>query len=134
MPVPSRSGASAASSPDKTPAPEDGAPKPPPFLVTNVKPRLIEIAGHRIKPTETVEIPPEHVEGVKKSPPFLARWLVEGTPTLPASAPTDITKLDETRAIKLVGIETELSVLSSWADTEQRPAVVNAIRERVKLL
>lgn len=130
MPAPSTKAAASGAPSSIDPKPDDR----PPFKVTNVKPRLIEIAGHRIPPLGSVIIPPEHEEGVRKSPPFLAKWLVEGDPVLPDSAPVNIGALDEVRAVKLVGIETDLAALSVWADTEKRPAVLEAIQARVKQL
>lgn len=105
-----------------------------PFMVTNVKPRLIEIAGLRIAPLETVEIPPEHEDGVRDSSPFRARYLVEGTPVLPESRALDLSKFSEEQAIKLVEIETDLNVLAGWADTEKRPAIVAALQTRASQL
>lgn len=143
MPTPPKDAASGAPDKPSTPGGEapplpDVAAKPPerpPFVVTNVKPRLIEIAGHRIPPLGTVTIDPKWEAGVRASSPFLAKWLVEGgPPALPASAPVNIGGLDEGRAIKLVGIETEIAALSVWADTEKRPAVLAAIQARVKEL
>lgn len=123
--------------PAATPAPpEPGkeAPAPVPLTVTNVKPRLIEIATVKIGPGATVEIPLEHAEGVRASAVFKAGFLVEGRAALPASTPIDITRLDEDKAKKLIAVEDDLSVLSAWSDVEKRPAILSALQERVKQL
>lgn len=118
----------------KAPTPPDAGKQGPPFIVTNVKPRLIGIAGLNIGPGQSAEIPPEHVEGVKASSVFKARFLVEGTPALPASTPIDITRLDVEKAKKLIAVEDDPSVLTAWIDADKRAEVIRALQDRVRQL
>ena len=118
--------------------------KKPAFQVTNVKPRMISIAGIDIPPGETTgektkagtelsHIPEKHVEGVKKSAPFRAGWLVEGKQNV-VSAPIQIEKMPVEQAKKLISVETSIAVLSAWADADKRPEIISAITERTKAL
>jgi len=116
--------------PPPPPPPGEGAP----FIVTNVKPRLVEISIHRIGPGQSVEIPPEHVAAVRKSAVFRGGILVEGKPVLPPSTPIDISKLDLSKARKLIAVEDDVSVLTAWIDAEKRPEIVAALQERVRAL
>ena len=104
-----------------------------PFLVTNVKPRLICIAGVNIPPTETREIPAKHAEAVRKSAVFRSGMLVEGETKVPLQ-PLDIAKMGPAEAVKIVQTETDIAILNAWADEEKRPSVLTAIQERVKAL
>ncbi len=110
------------------------------FVVTNVKPRLITIAGISIPPGGTTgergipHIPKKHVEGVKKSPVFRAGELVEGKKEISVGAPIAIETLDIDQACKIVSAESEISILSGWADKEDRKEVLAAIKARLFLL
>ena len=104
------------------------------FIVTNTEARLIHIANMIVIPGRPTEIPPEYVEAVKKSVPFKARWLQEGAAVMPAPQVVAIEKLPVASALKLIAAETNVAMLSSWADSVKDPDVLKAIRDRVQNL
>lgn len=110
-----------------------------PFQVTNTQPRVFYIAGIKIPPGATTgvdgvdHIPDHHVDGVRKSPAFRGRALVEGRVEVQKGT-IKIGKLEPREAIKVVSVETDIAVLTAWADEEKRSSVLDAIRERTKQL
>src|SRR5262249_21781570 len=104
------------------------------FIVTNTQPRYIYIAGISLKPGTPTSIDPRLAEQVRNSVPYRAGWIQEGNVVMPTPQiiATSIEKLAVSSAIKLIKAETNLAVLSAWADSDKRPEVVSAIQERVK--
>lgn len=108
------------------------APSQKPFIATNTQPRAIHTCGITLTPGKPTPIPPEHVEALKKSPAWRARWIVEGEAPMPAPVMIQIAKIDDVaKVLKLIAVESDLSTLNAWADAEKRPQVLEAIRNRV---
>lgn len=112
-----------------------------PFVVTNVpvpgvSERMISIAGQDILPGHTSKpIASNLIDAVKKSAPYKAGWLREGEGhALPAPKVPEIQKMDLDQARKIIATETNLTILQAWAAADNRPEVLSAITERVKVL
>jgi hypothetical protein len=108
---------------------------------TNVSSRLYQIAGKDLKPGDTVHIPGEHVEAVRKAPAVKSKDLVEGKANMPAPRPIQKPATlpdDMAKALAYVKVEEELSTLHAWAAAEsgglKRPEVMTAVADRAKAL
>ncbi len=107
--------------------------------VTNVTARLIMIAGLRLKPGDTEEVPEKYEAGVRKSPCFRAGWLREGKVEMPPSPHNpkkgfSLAELSPSKAITAVGREKDLSTLVLWSESETRPEVLDAIKAQAEKL
>lgn len=101
--------------------------------VTNTQARMISIAGLHILPGHSATIPEKHVEGVKKSSVFRAKWLVPGEVHV-ETKPLDLSKMTPDQAKKVIALETDIKALSAWVDSEKRPEVLVAIKSRLGAL
>lgn len=120
------------------PAPAD---ERKPLEVTNVRPSLVGIAGLTFKPGDTKTIPAKHEAAVRRSPLF-GKVLIEGRkempPPLPMAKPAGLGGLEEVNALAYIALETELPLLSQWAEGEstgeKRKTVLDAIAARATVL
>lgn len=109
------------------------APKKP-FEVTNTSARVIHTCGKSLVPGRLTAIDDQYVDKLKESPAFKARRIVEGKAQMPDPVIVPIEKLDIDKAKKLIAVETNVQILTAWAESDKRPEVLTAIEARAKTL